>query len=65
MVLAVMAALGAAAVVGLSERRLRTVYAILNELMPWRNFAAMGDEEVSALWAYLRSVPPLPFGSNR
>lgn len=34
----------------------------LDEFMPWRQFKAMTDEELRALWAYLRSVPPKPTG---
>jgi mono/diheme cytochrome c family protein len=30
----------------------------LDEFMPWRQFAAMTDPELHALWAYIRSVPP-------
>jgi cytochrome c553 len=36
----------------------------LNEFMPWRNYSAMTDEEVRALWLYLRSVPPRDFGNK-
>jgi hypothetical protein len=25
--------------------------------MPWPNYARMTDEDLAALWAYLRSVP--------
>jgi cytochrome c553 len=32
--------------------------------MPWTTFRDMTDEEIQALWAYLRSVPPKPFGSH-
>ena len=30
----------------------------LHEFMPWREFRHMTDAELSALWLYLRSVPP-------
>lgn len=36
----------------------------LNAFMPWKTYAHMNDTEVAALWAYLRSVPPKPFGSR-
>jgi mono/diheme cytochrome c family protein len=34
----------------------------INEFMPWRSFAHMTDGELRALWLYLRSAPPKPFG---
>jgi len=34
----------------------------INEFMPWRTLARMTDEEIAAVWRYLRSVPPRPFG---
>ncbi len=36
----------------------------INEFMPWRGYAAMTDTELHALWMYLRSVPPKPFGNK-
>ena len=30
--------------------------------MPWRTFAGMTDDELHALWLYLRAVPAGPFG---
>ena len=30
----------------------------LADFMPWRTFAKMSDVELSALWAYLRTLPP-------
>ena len=36
----------------------------LQEIMPWREFRHMTDEELSALWQYLRSVPPKEFGGR-
>ncbi len=38
--------------------------AALNPFMPvecWRNF---NDSEMHAAWAYLRTLPPTPFGSR-
>jgi len=32
--------------------------------MPWRLTKLMTDEEISALYAYLRTVPPKPFGQQ-
>ena len=29
-----------------------------NEFMPWKNFSLMTDDELKALWLYLRSLPP-------
>jgi len=34
----------------------------LDELMPSQTFRGMTDDEVHALWLYVRSVPPKPFG---
>lgn len=34
----------------------------LNELMPSQTFRGMTDDEVHALWLYIRSVPPKAFG---
>jgi cytochrome c553 len=34
----------------------------LHEFMPWRVLGRMSDEELHALWLYLQSVPPRPFG---
>jgi mono/diheme cytochrome c family protein len=36
----------------------------LDEFMPWRVFSGMTDDEVRALWLYLRSVPAKPFGGK-
>ena len=36
----------------------------LDEFMPWRSYAGMTDLEIGALWDYLRSVPPRPFGNR-
>jgi mono/diheme cytochrome c family protein len=32
--------------------------------MPWQQFGKMSDVELKAVWAYLRTVPPLPKGSR-
>jgi mono/diheme cytochrome c family protein len=34
----------------------------LNPFMPWKSFASMSDTEISALWAFLRTVPPVHTG---
>lgn len=31
----------------------------LNPFMPWKSFASFNDTEIDALWAYLRTVPPV------
>ncbi len=36
----------------------------INEAMPWRAYGRMGDAELKALYAYLRTVPPLPKGNR-
>ena len=36
----------------------------LNEFMPWKVFRGMTDAEIHALWLYLTSVPPKPFGNK-
>jgi len=36
----------------------------LDPFMPVAALAAMNDVEKKALWAYLRAVPPRPFGSR-
>jgi hypothetical protein len=36
----------------------------IDEFMPWRYFRYMTDDELLALWGYLRSVPPRPFGNK-
>ncbi len=36
----------------------------INEFMPWRVFANMTDDGVHAIWLYLQSVPPKPFGNK-
>lgn len=36
----------------------------INEAMPWRAYSQMGDAELKALYAYLRTVPALPKGNR-
>jgi cytochrome c553 len=36
----------------------------IDPFMPWRQYRAMSDDEVRALWLYLRGVPPKPFGTK-
>lgn len=36
----------------------------LDKFMPWEVFHGMTDAEVHAIWLYLRSVPPKPFGNK-
>ena len=36
----------------------------LNEFMPWKVVRGMTDAEIHAIWLYLRSVPPKPFGNK-
>jgi mono/diheme cytochrome c family protein len=35
---------------------------MIDSLMPWRNLRGMGDDELDALYAYLKTVPPRPTG---
>jgi hypothetical protein len=35
----------------------------LSEEMPWQYYGQMSDEELSALWMYLQSLPSLEQGS--
>jgi cytochrome c553 len=37
---------------------------VMDEFMPWRVYAGMTKDELSALWLYLRSVPAKPFGNK-
>ena len=32
----------------------------LADFMPWKSYAALSDEQVDAIWAYLRTLPPAP-----
>jgi mono/diheme cytochrome c family protein len=34
----------------------------LKDVMPWKYFGQMTDEELKAVWMYLQSLPPLPQG---
>ena len=34
----------------------------LIDFMPWKYFGQMTDEELSAVWMYLQSLPALPQG---
>jgi mono/diheme cytochrome c family protein len=36
----------------------------IHPFMPWRLYAAMQDDELQALWLYLRSVPPKATGGK-
>src|SRR5262245_24231426 len=36
----------------------------INEFMPWKAYGGMNDSELHALWLYLQSVPPKPFGNK-
>jgi mono/diheme cytochrome c family protein len=36
----------------------------VDPFMPWEVFRGMTDAEIHALWLYLRSVPPKPFGNK-
>lgn len=36
----------------------------INEFMPWQVYKYMTDDEVRALWLYLRAVPPKEFGNK-
>jgi cytochrome c553 len=37
---------------------------VLDEFMPWRAYTGMTQDELSALWLYLQTVPPKPFGNK-
>jgi len=36
----------------------------IREAMPWRAYGQMGDAELKAIYAYLRTVPPRPKGNR-
>ena len=36
----------------------------IDEFMPWKQYRHFTDEDIAALWQYLRSVPPRPFGGK-
>lgn len=37
---------------------------VLQTQMPWQAYAGMTDSDVQALWAYIQTVPPKPFGGH-
>jgi mono/diheme cytochrome c family protein len=37
---------------------------VIADAMPWRALGKMSDEELKAIYAYLRTVPPLPKGNR-
>ena len=37
---------------------------VLDSLMPWDVYASMSDDELTAIWAQLRSLPPRKFGGR-
>ena len=36
----------------------------ISTVMPWKTFSGMTDQDVQALWAFLQSVEPRPFGGR-
>jgi len=36
----------------------------VHEFMPWKIFRSMTDDELGAIWLYLKSVPAKPFGNK-
>ncbi len=36
----------------------------IDPVMPWRNFSKMTDDEITALWLHLRTVPPRAAGTR-
>lgn len=36
----------------------------IDPFMPWKNFAQMSDDELRAIWLYLQSLRPKPFGQR-
>ncbi|GAB3220662.1 hypothetical protein [Spirosoma arcticum] len=36
----------------------------LHPSMPWPQVGMMTNDELHAIWLYLKSVPPKPFGNN-
>lgn len=36
----------------------------INTFMPWESYRGMTDSELRAIWLYLKSVPPKPFGNR-
>jgi hypothetical protein len=37
---------------------------LLTERMPWKTYSQMNDEELEAIWQYLRSLPKLEQWKN-
>ncbi|MFZ5446761.1 MAG: c-type cytochrome [Myxococcota bacterium] len=37
---------------------------VLDKFMPWDTYAAMSDDELTAIWTFLRSQPPRKFGGR-
>jgi mono/diheme cytochrome c family protein len=37
---------------------------VLDSLMPWDVYTSMSNEELTAIWTYLRSLPPRKFGGR-
>lgn len=37
---------------------------VLDKFMPWDSYTAMSDDELAAIWAYLRAQPPRRFGGR-
>ena len=36
----------------------------IDPFMPWKTYAGMTDDEIAAIWLYLRTVPAKPFGNK-
>jgi cytochrome c553 len=36
----------------------------INEQMPWQAFGKMGDDDLHALWLFLKTLPPKPYGQR-
>jgi cytochrome c553 len=36
----------------------------IDPFMPWKTYAGMTDDEIAAIWRYLRTVPAKPFGNK-
>lgn len=37
---------------------------VLDSLMPWDVYSSMSDDELTAIWTYLRALPPRKFGGR-
>jgi len=35
-----------------------------SEFMPWTSYQFMSDDELKAVWAYLQSLPEIPYGNR-